>query len=183
MSFTSNYIASAIERSRTVLSIMAVMFLAGLIAYATIPIEANPDVQVPVIIVTVPHEGISPEDSERLLARPMEQELKTIEGVKEINSYSAEGYATVVIEFDYSFDSKQALIDVRDAIDRAKAKMPSTIKEPVIREVSAAQFPIITICLGGQGVPDRVLYHLARDLKDKIEDIPDILEANVNGQA
>ena len=182
MSFTTTYISAAIDRSRTVLSIMAVMFLAGLIAYLTIPIEANPDVQVPVIIITVPHEGISPEDAERLLSRPMELELKNIEGVKEINSYSAEGYSTVVVEFDYSFDSKQALIDVRDAIDRAKAKMPSSIQEPVIREVSAARFPIINVCLGGDNVPNRVLYHLARQLKDKIEEIPEVLEANINGQ-
>lgn len=182
MSMTSNYIAASIGRSRTVLSIMVVILLAGLVSYLTIPVESNPDVSVPVIIVTVPHEGISPEDAERLLARPMEQELKTIEGVKEINSYSAEGHATIVVEFDYSFESDQALSDVRDAVDRAKVKIPSTAEEPIIQEVSAAQFPIITICLGGDKVSDRVLYRLARNLKDELEGIPDILEAKINGQ-
>lgn len=182
MSMTSTYISAAMDRSRTVLSIMAVMLLAGLIAYFTIPVESSPDVQVPIIIVTVPHEGISPEDAERLLSRPMEQELKNIEGIEEVNSYSAEGASTIVVKFDYSFDSKQAMTDVREAVDRARAKMPSTIEEPILREVSAAQFPIITISLGGANVPNRVLYHLARDLRDKIEDIPDVLQAKINGE-
>ncbi|MFT7685942.1 MAG: multidrug efflux pump [Candidatus Azotimanducaceae bacterium] len=178
----SNYIENFIDRGRTILSLMCVVLLAGFISYSTIPLESNPDVSVPVIVVTVPHDGISPQDAERLLARPMELELKTIEGVDEINSYSGEGSATIVIEFDYSFDSDQALLDVREAVDKAKVKIPETAEEPIVNEISASDFPIITISLGGTGVPDRVLYQLARDLKDDLESIPEVLEANLNGQ-
>ncbi|MEX1237338.1 MAG: efflux RND transporter permease subunit, partial [Pseudomonadales bacterium] len=78
-------------------------------------------------------------------------------------------------------DPKDVLVDVREAVDRARVKIPDSAEEPVIQEVSAAEFPIVTITLGGEGVPDRVLYRLARDLKDELEGIPDILEANVNG--
>tara|TARA_R110002073_G_scaffold5313_2_gene32912 strand:+ start:6447 stop:9554 length:3108 start_codon:yes stop_codon:yes gene_type:complete len=158
-----------------------VILLAGFVSYSNIPLESNPDVSVPVIVVTVPHEGISPEDAERLLARPMELELKAIEGVDEINSYSGEGSATIVLRFDYSFDSDQALLDVREAVDKAKAKIPSTAEEPIVSEVSASDFPIITVSLGGNGVPDRVLSRLAKDLQEKIESIPEVLEANING--
>ena len=79
---------------------------AGIVSYSLIPIESDPDVAIPIIFVMIPHEGISPEDSERLLTRPMELELRTLEGVKDINSYSAEGSATLIIEFDSSFDLK-----------------------------------------------------------------------------
>lgn len=181
MSFRSSYIATAIDRSRTTLSILVVVLLTGWISYLTIPVESNPDVQVPIIIVTVPHEGISPEDAERLLARPVELEMRSIEGIVELNSYSGEGSATVVIEFDYDLDPDDVMTDVREAVDRAKVKIPSSAEEPIIEEVSASSFPIITVSLGGEGVPDRVLYNLARDLKDEIEAIPDILEANING--
>ena len=177
-----NYIGALIGRSRTVVSVLVVILLAGLASYNNIPLEANPDVSVPVIIVTVPHEGISPEDSERLLARPMELELKTIEGMDEVISYAAEGRATIVLRFDYSFDSKQALLDVREAVDKAKVKIPTTAEEPIINEVAAADFPIITVSLGGEGVPDRVLTRLAEDLQEKLEGIPEVLEANLNGQ-
>lgn len=176
-----NYVDALIGRSRTVLSVLVVILLAGLVSYNNIPLESNPDVTVPVIVVTVPHEGISPEDAERLLARPMELELKTIEGVDEINSYAGEGSATIVLRFDYSFDSSQALLDVREAVDKAKVKIPSTAEEPIVNEIAAADFPIITISLGGEGVPDRVLSRLAKDLRDKIESVPEVLEANLNG--
>lgn len=174
-------ITSAIDRSRTVLSMLFVILFAGTISYLTIPIESNPDVSVPIIVVTIPHEGISPEDSERLLARPMELELRNIEGVEELNSYSGEGQATLVIEFDSSFDSGQAVIDVREAVDKAKVKIPDTAEEPIINEVSAGDFPVITIALGGEGVSERVLARLARSLRDDIETINDVLEARING--
>lgn len=177
----SSYIANCIDRSRTILSLLVVIMLMGIASYIAIPIESEPDVTVPVIVITIPHEGISPEDAERLLSRPMELELKTIEGIEEINSYSSEGSATIVIEFDYSFDSDQALVDVREAVDTAKVKIPSTAEEPIIREVSASDFPIITITLGGDNVPDRTLYRLARELKEELEGLPEILEANING--
>ena len=109
-----SYVSASIDRSRTIISLLCVILMAGVVSYSVIPLESNPDVSVPIIVVTIPHEGISPQDAERLLARPMELELKSIEGVEEINSYSGEGSATIVIEFDYSFDSDQALLDVNE---------------------------------------------------------------------
>lgn len=175
------YIGTAVNRSRTVVSLLVAIMLLGMFSYATIPLESNPDVSVPVFIVTVPHEGISPEDAERLLARPMEFELKTLDGVEEINSYSGEGSATIVVEFDFEVDLDQALLDVREAVDKARVEIPSTAEEPIIEEVSASDYPIITIALGGENVSDRVLYRLARDLKDELEGLREVVEATVNG--
>ena len=133
------------------------------------------------MIVQIPHEGISPEDSERLLVRPMELELKSIEGVVELNGYAAEGMATLVIEFDSSFEPDQAVQDVREAVDRGKVKLPSTAEEPIIREVSASDFPVITVSVAGQDVSERTRLQSARDLKDAIEAVPGVLEAKISG--
>ena len=176
-----NFIGGAIDRTRTVLSLLAAIMFAGIVSYSLIPIEADPDVAIPIIFVMIPHEGISPEDSERLLSRPMELELRTLEGVKDINSYSAEGAATLIIEFDSSFDQDQAVADVREAVDTAKAKIPSTAEEPIVKEVSAADFPIITISVGGEGITDRTRFRIARQLKDEIEGISEVLEARLEG--
>jgi len=75
-------IETAIARSRTVLLSLLIVLIGGVVAYMTIPKEAEPDVQIPIFYVSITLEGISPEDSERLLVRPMEQELRTIEGIK-----------------------------------------------------------------------------------------------------
>lgn len=174
-------IEHAIKRSRTTLSIMFIIILAGLNAYFGIPLASNPDVEVPVIVVTIPHEGISPRDAERLLAKPMEVELRNIEGIDEISTYSGEGSATAVVKFQFPFDSDKALMDVREAVDKVKSKIPSTSEEPIIREISAGDFAVIIVSLGGKGVSERLLYNLALKLRDKIEVIPDVLEANLQG--
>ena len=148
-----SYIDAAISRSRTTLSIFAVTLIAGLVSYRAIPIEMFPDVQVPVVVTTIIHEGISPEDAERLLTKPAELELKTIDGITEVSSFSSEGAATIMTEFDISFESATALAEVREAINRAKARFPQSTEEPIIQEVSAVQMPIVQIAIGGNGVP------------------------------
>ena len=172
---------SAIDRTRTMMSILAAIIFAGLVSYTSAPLELDPDVTIPVIFVMIPHEGISPEDSERLLARPMEIELRKLEGLDEINSYAAEGRATLVIEFDSSFDPDQAIIDVREAVDTAKAELPASAEEPIIKEVSAADFPVLTIGVGGKGVPGRVRNRIARAIRDEVEALPEVLEARLEG--
>lgn len=176
-----DFLAAVTARTRTVLSLLVAIMFAGIISFLSIPVESDPDVSVPVIIVQIPHEGISPEDSERLLVRPMELELKSIEGVDELNGYAAEGLATLVIEFDSSFEPDQAVQDVREAVDRGKVKLPSTAEEPIIREVSASDFPVITVSVGGQSVNERTRLQSARYLKDAIEGVPGVLEAKISG--
>lgn len=175
------YIKASISRSRTTLSIFVMIMLTGLVSYLSIPVELNPDVTVPVVVTTIIHEGISPEDAERLLSKPAEVELKTLEGVAQIRSFSSEGAATVVTEFDVSFDSDQALIDTRTAIDRAKAKFPQSTEEPIILEVSAATMPVVQVSISGQDVPERVLLKVAQDLQRAIETLPEILSADMVG--
>jgi len=174
-------IEHAIQRSRTTLSIMFIIILAGMNAYLNIPLASNPDVEVPVIIITIPHEGISPADAERLIAKPLEVELRSIEGIDEISSYSAEGAATAIVEFEFPFDSDRALIDVREAVDTAKSKIPITSEEPIIREISAGGDSVLIVSLGGEGVSERRIYNLALQLRDEIELIPDVLSANLQG--
>ncbi len=181
MAFISSAIGLAIDRTLTVMSLLAMIMFAGIVAYVTIPIEADPDVTVPVMVVQVVNEGISPEDAERLLARPMELELRSIEGIDELNSYSSEGYAVLVVEFDSSFDSDKALRDVKNAVDLAKAKLPASAEEPSIREITVADNPILTISVAGGGISDRERHRLAVRIKDEIETITEVLEANLGG--
>ena len=175
------YIKAAISRARTTLSVFVMIMLTGFLSYLSIPVELNPDVTVPIIITTIIHEGISPEDAERLLAKPTEIELKTIEGVTQISSFSSEGAATVIVEFDVSFDASQALLETRAAIDKAKARFPGSTEEPLVQEVSAATAPVVQIAISGAGVPERVLLQVAQDLQREIETLPEILSADMVG--
>lgn len=174
-------IDAALDRTRTVLLIFVLLIISGWTTYNNIPKESNPDITIPIIYVSIIHDGISPEDAERMLIRPMEKELRTLEGVKEMTSTASEGHASVQLEFVAGFDPKNALADVRDKVTLAKAKLPSDTEEPVIKQVSMAdQQPVITVVLSGP-VPERGLVTLARELKDVIESLKEVLEVDVGG--
>jgi len=175
------YLKASVSHARTTLSIFVVVALVGLMSYRTIPVELNPDVTVPVIVTTIIHQGISPEDAERLLARPTEIELKNVDGIEQIRSFSSEGAATIITEFDVSFDPDLALNDIRSAVDRAEAQFPQETEEPIIEEVAAATVPVVQIAISGENVPERVLLQTAQDLQREIENLPDILSADMIG--
>jgi multidrug efflux pump len=90
-------IDAAITHARTVLSIFLLLLITGSIAYVSIPKESSPDIDIPIIYISMHLEGISPDDSERLLLRPMEQELASIEGVKEMKSTGYQGGGYVLL--------------------------------------------------------------------------------------
>ena len=173
-------IDAALARSRTVLAALLLVLVAGTIAFIEIPKESEPDINIPIIYVSLSLEGISPEDAERLLLRPVEIELRSIEGVKEMRSKGFEGGGYVLLEFDAGFDADSALNDVRDKVDIAKAKLPDEADEPMVNEVNFSLFPVIVVALSGE-VPERTLFRLARDLKDRLESIPSVLKVEVAG--
>ena len=157
-------IQAALDRSRTTLSALLLILITGTVAYIEIPKESDPDVNIPQIYVSLSHEGISPEDAERLLLRPMEQELRSIEGVKERRSTAYEGGANVTLEFTAGFDADQAMLDVREKVDLAKPELPEETDEPTVHEVNVSLFPILVVTLSGE-LPERTMLHLARNLR------------------
>ncbi len=170
----------AFSHQRTVLLIFVFILISGTFSYLGIPKESEPDIPIPIIYVTMRHEGISPEDAERLLVRPMEKEMQGIEGVKEIIGNASEGFASVQIEFVAGFDSNKALLDVREKVDIAKTKLPDDTEEPEVNEVNVALFPVLTVSLAGNA-PERSLIYLAKELKDKIEALSAVLEVDIGG--
>ena len=176
-----NIIDYAITHSRVIIGILVFILVAGTISYITIPKEATPDVNIPFIYISLSQKGVSPEDSERLLVKPIEDEVKTVEGVKEVRSTAYSGGGNVLLEFNPGFDADKAMEDVREKVDRAKGDLPSEADEPTVNEVNVSAFPILLISLSGD-LPDRTLQDLAEFLQDEIETIPSILEAKIGGK-
>ena len=173
-------IDAALGHARTVLLTLALILVAGTVAYVEIPKEADPDINIPIIYVSITHEGISPEDAERLLIRPMEKEMRGIDGVKKMTAKGYEGGANVTLEFEAGFNADQALTDVREKVDLAKPELPDDTDEPSVNEVNFSLFPVIAVTLSGD-VPERLLLKLARDLRDKIEAVSAVLSAQIAG--
>ena len=174
-------IDAAFDRTRTVILLLLFLLASGVVAYNNIPKESEPDVPIPIIYVSMTHDGISPDDAERLLVRPMEKELQSISGLKEISSTASEGHASVLLEFDAGFDGDTALADVRERVDAAKSQLPAATDEPTVNEVNVALFPVLNISLSGP-LPERTLIRIARAMKDKLEALPGVLEADIAGE-
>jgi multidrug efflux pump len=173
-------INAAFDRTRTVTLLFLIVLGMGTAAYINIPKEAEPDIPIPMVYVSMTLDGISPEDAERLLLEPMEQELESIEGLAEMRATASEGFASVILEFGAGFDADRALDDVRERVDIAKSELPTDADEPRVEEVNVALFPVLTLALSGS-VPERQLVNVARDLSGRIEGLPGVLEADIGG--
>ena len=173
-------IFAAMNRSRTTILTLIFLIIGGIAAFQAIPKEANPDITIPMIYISMTLDGISPEDSERLLIRPLEQELRSLEGVKEMRSTASEGHASVMLEFDAGFDPDTALQDVRENVDTARSKLPQEADEPRVNEINVSLFPVLSIGLSGP-LSERELVTIARSLQDAIEGIPEVLEVEIGG--
>ena len=177
----NHLIYGALNHSRAVLMIFVLLLISGVVTYLNIPKEANPDVPLARINVTIIHDGIAPEDAARMLVKPMERELRALDGLKEMRATAGEGYASISLEFIAGLDSSEALADVRDKVTVAKAKLPSETEEPTIKEVTmAGQQAAITVVLSGP-VSERALITVARELQNRLEGISEVLEVDIGG--
>ena len=170
----------AISHARLTIALLMFVLAAGLVSYVTIPKEAEPDVKIPMIYVQLSQRGISPEDAERLLLRPVETQLKSVANVKEMRSTAFEGGGFVLLEFEAGFDSKAALADVRAKVDDSKHDLPRDVDEPQVTEVNLSLYPVLVVALAGN-VPERTMLHIARTAKNAIEQAPGVLRAELRG--
>ena len=176
-----NFIDQSLDRSRTVLMLFVLILITGMASYLTIPRESMPDIKIPVININVHYEGISPEDSERLLVVPLENELRSLEGVKEMKATASQSHASVSLEFIAGLNSEVMLSKVRDKVEIAKGNLPDGTDEPVVEQVSMArEMPVITVVLSGN-ITERALVKMANQLKDKLESFRQVLEVDIAG--
>jgi multidrug efflux pump len=176
----ANPVDYAISHSRLTIATLLFLLVAGLTAYISIPKEAEPDIRVPMIYVNVTQRGISPEDAERLILRPLETQLKSVPNIKEMRSSAFEGGGYALVEFEAGFNATTALADVRAKVQDAKRDLPRDADEPVVREVNLSLFPVLVVTLGGD-VPERMLLRLARQAKTAIEQVPGVLSSELRG--
>ncbi len=170
-----------LRQNRAVLSLLALIFFAGTLTYLSIPKESFPDIKIPIMIVQMKHDGISPEDAERLLLQPMEKQVRSLESLKDYKSTAFEGGASITLEFSAGFDAKEAKEAVRDKVDQAKPDLPAETKEPTIIEINTSKFPVLTVKLSGS-VPERALVELGNTVKDVIEaNVSEVLEVKMLG--
>ena len=158
----------ALNKAKTTLTIAFLIVIAGTFARQDIPISASPNVQLPFLSISVYLDGASPADTSRLIAKPLENRLKSVPGLKNVSSTSSLSYSRVFTEFEVGYDMDKALIDVKQAVEETKFELPREAEDPIVSEYNEASFPLMNVSIvGNSSIRQKVFY--ARDLKDKIE--------------
>ena len=171
----------ATDRARMILVFVAMSLAAGILAYTGLPKEGEPDIDIPALFVSVPFPGISAEDSEKLIVKPLENKLRDISGLKTMSSTASEGYGGVALEFEFGWDKSATIADVRDKANQAQAEFPDGADQYSINEINFSRFPILVVSMSGQ-LPERTMTRVAKNLQDRIESMTEVLEVGLAGQ-
>tara|TARA_B110000305_G_C19461283_1_gene654560 strand:+ start:1473 stop:4604 length:3132 start_codon:yes stop_codon:yes gene_type:complete len=170
----------ALSKAKTTLMIAVLIVIAGSYARQEIPIAASPNIQLPFVSVAVFLDGASPSDGSRLVAKPLENRLRTVPGVKTIRATSSLSNVRIFLEFEVGYDIDKAIVDTKQAVEEVKFNLPQEAEDPQINEYSNANFPVMNLSvIGASSLRQKVFY--ARELKDRLEKIEEVLETEVIG--
>jgi multidrug efflux pump subunit AcrB len=170
----------AIDNRTSIFILVVIIIILGVSAYMTLPRESAPDISIPLVIVSTPYIGVSPEDVESLVTKKIEKEINGISEVKNITSSSFEGYSLIRVEFESGYNIDDALQKVRDKVNKAEPELPPDVEKPEIIEINFSEFPILTLNIAGPyGLVK--LKDIAEDLKDEIEKVSGVLDVKING--
>jgi len=170
----------ALSKAKTTLALALVIIIAGSYARSSLGVAAEPNIQLPLVSVSVFLDGASPSDASRLIARPLETRLRSVPGIKELSSTARLSYARIVAEFEVGYDIDTALNDIKQAVEEVKFKLPREAEDPQIREYSFAMFPVMNLSLVGSASLRQKVF-IARELQDRLEAISEVLGADLEG--
>jgi hydrophobic/amphiphilic exporter-1 (mainly G- bacteria), HAE1 family len=171
----------AIKRPIFITCIIILMIITGVSSLMRLPVDQFPNVSLPFESVSIIYPGAGPEEMANLVARPLEEQIRTISGVDKVYSYSASGYAAVWAEFKLESDPLYADQQIRDAVARAKSRLPKGIEEPDIRRFSFADKPVYTLALQGPGSPVELFETADKIIKPQLESIPQVSSVDILG--
>ena len=162
-----------------ILTILLTLF--GLFSYKNMPKSLFPDIVMPTIMVQTMYPGNSPADIENLITRPIEKQIKSVKGIKNLSSNSVQDNSSIIVEFNTDVEVKSALQDVKDAVDKAKSDLPNDLDmDPMVMDIDFSEFPILNINLSGDySLDDLKIY--AEELQDQIESLSQISKVEITG--
>ena len=138
----------ALSKAKTTLMIAVLIVIAGSYARQEIPIAASPNIQLPFVSVAVFLDGASPSDGSRLVAKPLENRLRTVPGVKTIRATSSLSNIRIFLEFEVGYDIDKAIVDTKQAVEEVKFNLPQEAEDPQINEYSNANFKVFGFDIG-----------------------------------
>ena len=171
----------ALKNKNTVFLITLAIIVFGVMSYSSLPKELFPEVNIPTILIQTIYPGNPPADIENLVTKVIEKEIKTIKGIDNISSTSSQDASIIVIEFNFETNIKDALQEVKDAVDKAKTDLPDDLPaDPIVDDIDLSEMPVINVNLSGDFSLEE-LKDYAEYLEDEIEGIYEISKVEIKG--
>ena len=171
----------AIDNGTSIMILILMIVIFGLRSYTSMGKESYPEASLPTIYINTPYFGNSAAEIENLVARPMEKEIATISGIKNIKSTSIQDFSVILVEFEADEDKDLALRQVKDAVDKAKSELPNDLdQDPSVEEVNLSEFPIMTVNLSGNYALEE-LKEYAETLQEEFETLREINNVQLKG--
>ena len=168
-----------VDRYKATFTFLAFTLIWGYTSIIQLPASAYSDINIPYVFVSTYYDGVSAQDAERLLTRPIEQKLKTVDELVDIQSYSRQNMSYVILEFPVEYSKDVAVKDVKNLIDEVLQELPSESEDPMVKEFTLDEYPILDINLISSSSNQRELLAFARQLQTAVETIPEVLEADL----
>ena len=171
----------AVDNGTSIFILVFMILIFGLQAYKTMPKEQYPEASFPTVYVNTPYFGNSAAEIENLITRPLESEIMSITGVKNVNSTSMQDYSVITAEFVTGLEMDIVLRKVKDAVDLAKSELPTDLdQDPTVLEVNLAELPIMTVNLSGDFSMDQ-LREFGEYMEDELEKISEVSKVDIKG--
>jgi multidrug efflux pump subunit AcrB len=171
-----------IERPRVTGLLIAASVIFGFQSLQSLSQESDPEVEIPIAVVSTIYAGASPADIETLVTNKIETKLESLENVKEMTSSSVFNVSMITVEFEAEADLDKSIRDLKDKVDEAKVELPSEAEEPKVTEISVSDTPIVTFSLGGKGISDEQLFKISDEIETELKKISGVSEIIVLGK-
>ncbi len=170
--FIGNYVFAVI--------LTVLVLILGRVAYSSLPVEQNPDVTIPIVIVVTTYPGVSPEDMERDVTEKLEEYIDELSDYDYYQSVSAEGVSSLVVVYKAGYDIDKALRDVRDKVDAARPELPEDAEEPIITDFTTGEIPTVIVSLSSDR-PEKQMKEIADKIENTLERMPQVNRVDVFG--
>lgn len=171
----------SIKRPVLISSIVVIMLTVGLISMKKLGVDLFPDISIPVLTVQSVYPGASPADVETLVSKPIEDEMGSLPGLKQISSTNLESVSIVVLEFNYGTDIKDAEQQVRGRLQSVRRDLPTELEEPLIRRIDPSDQPIVRVAISADLDAAKLFDTADLIVKPELERIPGVGLVDVVG--
>lgn len=171
----------SVQRPVAMIMFILTLVIFGVIAFLNLPVDLTPEIELPYVTVQTIYMGAGPEEIETSVIKPIEEQLSTVNNVKNITSFTSEGIGYVILEFNMGVDPDIAAIDVKDKIDAILFELPRDLQKPIISKFDINNQPILDLALTGPQSAEKLRLIAEKNIKERLVKISGVAQISITG--